>query len=60
MIRNAGLHRRSHAERLVDASEIVVHVMERHGGLVVVELLAEGGSVVADAAVSYERKGVAT
>ena len=38
MIRGLRLHRRSHAERLMSFTEIVVREMERDGGLVIREL----------------------
>ena len=40
--RNAGFHCRSNPESLVDATKVVVHEVERHGGLEVLDLLGEG------------------
>ena len=41
MICQAGCHRRRYPQRAVDAREVVVHVVQRHGRRVV-QLLAEG------------------
>jgi hypothetical protein len=42
MVEDACLHRRRHAERLMDAGEIVVEEEQRHHRRVVLQLLAEG------------------
>lgn len=39
VIRDARLHGRRHAQRLVDAAEIIVHEMQRHRVRVVLDLL---------------------
>ena len=44
VIGQVGLHRWRHAQRPVDAREVVVHVMERHRRDVVLQLLAEARS----------------
>ena len=41
MVRNASVHRRRHADRLVDAAEVLTHEIERYGGGMVLHLLAE-------------------
>lgn len=42
MIGYASLHRRSHAQSLVNPAEVIVHEVERHSMGLVLDLLAEG------------------
>ena len=50
MVRVARFHRGSDAQRLMHAAEVVVHVMQRHGPTVIVELLAESIRQVVESA----------
>ena len=43
---NPGVHRRRDAQRLVDASEIVIHEVQRNGVHMIVHLLAERGGAI--------------
>lgn len=44
MVADARLHRRGYAKRLVNPTEVVVHEVERHSRVVVLDLLGEGVS----------------
>ena len=41
VVSHSRFHRRGYAQGLVDAAEIVMHVVERHGMLVVFDFLGE-------------------
>ena len=58
MVRNAGFHRWRYAQRLMDATEIVVHEVQRHGMLQVLQLLAEAVGKPREAAHAHPHRQI--